>query len=95
MAGEFGAAFAGADRVVVTDVYGSREAPRPGVSGQLVADAATARSGAQVSYVPHRADVAGFLDDHVEAGDLVLTMGAGDITLVPDELAALLASRSA
>jgi len=94
MAGEFGAAFTGADQVVVTDVYGSREAPRPGVSGTLVADAATARSGATVSYVPHRADVAGFLAERVEDGDLVLTMGAGDITLVPDELAALLAART-
>lgn len=94
MAAEFGAAFAGADRLVVTDVYGSREAPRPGVSGLLVADAAIARSGALVDYVPHRADVAAFLAEHVSPGDLVLTMGAGDITLVPDELAALLAARS-
>ena len=93
MAGEFGAAFAGADRVVVTDVYGSREVPRPGVSGKLVADAATARSGAQVIYVPHRSDVAAYLERNVEPGDLVLTMGAGDITLVPAELAALLAAR--
>ncbi len=90
LAGEFGAALAGADEVVVTDVYGSRETPRPGVSGKLVADAAIARSGANVEYVPHRSDVAGYLANHVEAGDLVLTMGAGDITLVPDELAALL-----
>lgn len=93
LAGEFGAAFAGVDQVVVTDVYGSREQPRPGISGKLVADAATARSGAVVSYVPHRADVAGFLEARVRPGDLVLTMGAGDITLVPDELAGLLSER--
>jgi len=92
LASEFGAALAGADEVVVTDVYGSRESPRPGVSGKLVADAATARSGAHVEYVPHRSDVAEYLAAHVEEGDLVLTMGAGDITLVPDELAAILAA---
>jgi UDP-N-acetylmuramate--alanine ligase len=76
--------------VVVTDVYGSREAPVPGVTGQLVADAARG-SGAEVHYIPHMADLAGFLSDRVVAGDLVLTMGAGDITLVPTELAMLLA----
>jgi UDP-N-acetylmuramate--alanine ligase len=89
----FGASLAAADRVVVTDVYPSREEPIPGVTGQLVADAAR-EMGAEVDYVPHRADLARFLSDRVEPGDLVITMGAGDITLVPTELARLLAVRS-
>lgn len=87
---EFGAALAGADAVVVTDVYGAREAPIPGITGQLVASAAQ-RSGARpVEYVPHRGDVAGRLAELVAPGDLVVTMGAGDITLVAGELARLL-----
>ncbi|MGH8875703.1 MAG: UDP-N-acetylmuramate--L-alanine ligase, partial [Acidimicrobiia bacterium] len=86
----FGPALALADLVVVTDVYGAREAPRPGITGRLVADAAD-RAGAPVSYVPHRSDVALHLAERVAPGDLVLTVGAGDITLVPDELALLLA----
>ena len=90
---EFGQAFSGADQVVITDVFGAREAPRPGVTGELVADAAAARTDAKVSYVPHRADLAEFLAARVEAGDLVLTMGAGDITLIPAELSRLLAER--
>jgi UDP-N-acetylmuramate--alanine ligase len=90
---ELGVALAAADRVVVTDVYGSREAPLPGVTGELVASAAR-RSGAEVDYVPHRGDLAAHLAALVEPGDLVLTMGAGDITLVPTELAALLAERT-
>lgn len=83
---ELGAALALADRVVVTDVYGSRETPIPGVTGQLVADAAR-RAGGAVEYVPHRGDVAAHLAGLAQTGDLVVTMGAGDITLVAAELA--------
>jgi UDP-N-acetylmuramate--alanine ligase len=86
---EFGKALSAADRVVVTDVYAAREAPIPGVSGELIANA-VARDKCDVFYAPHRADLAALLAELVEPGDLVLTMGAGDITLVPTELAALL-----
>lgn len=89
---EFGAALATADRVVVTDVFGAREEPVPGVTGELIADAA-ARAGADVHYVPHRSDLADFLLPRVEGGDLVLTLGAGDITLLHTELASRLAER--
>jgi UDP-N-acetylmuramate--alanine ligase len=55
-----------------------------------VADAARTLTDAEVHYVAHRVDLAGFLVGLVGPGDLVLTMGAGDITLLPDELAELL-----
>jgi UDP-N-acetylmuramate--alanine ligase len=90
---EFGAALSGADEVVITDVYGSREEPVPGVTGALVVDSAR-RHGASAHYVPHRGDLADFLGERVAEGDMVLTMGAGDITLVPTELAIRLAERS-
>ncbi|HUO46421.1 MAG TPA: UDP-N-acetylmuramate--L-alanine ligase [Acidimicrobiia bacterium] len=90
---EFGVALAGADRIVVTDVYAAREEPIPGVTGDLVADAAR-RAGAQVQYVSHRADVARTIAPELGPGDLVLSMGAGDITLLSGEIAALLSSRS-
>jgi UDP-N-acetylmuramate--alanine ligase len=89
---EFGAALAVADRVVVTDVFGSREEPVPGITGELIADAA-AREGADVHYIPHRSDLADFLVPRLAGGDLVLTMGAGDITLLHAELALRLAER--
>ncbi len=90
---DFGKALAKADRVVVTDVYGSRETPIPGINGELVAEAAR-QNGAIVDYIPHRVEVAEFLAGQVVDGDLVITMGAGDITLVPTELALLLSERS-
>jgi UDP-N-acetylmuramate--alanine ligase len=90
---EFGGAFAGADQVVITDVYAAGEPPEPGVTGALVADAVAARSESKVHYVQHRADLAAFLADRVETGDLLLTLGAGDITTLAGELAPLLEAR--
>ncbi|MGQ0849457.1 MAG: UDP-N-acetylmuramate--L-alanine ligase [Actinomycetota bacterium] len=89
---QFGQALAAADRVVVTDVYAAREAPIPGVSGELVA-AAAQRLGAEVSYVAHRSEVAELVAAEVAPGDTVLSMGAGDITLLATELGALLGLR--
>ena len=85
---DFGVALSLADVVVVTDVYGAREQPQPGVTGRLVADAATTAGSAEVVYVPHRADLAGVLAEVCRSGDMVVTMGAGDITTVPAELIA-------
>jgi UDP-N-acetylmuramate--alanine ligase len=82
---ELGRAASAADVVVVTDVYASSEAPIPGVSGRLVADAA-ADAGANVRYEPHLTDVVDHLVGVVESGDLVLTTGAGDVTQLGPKL---------
>jgi UDP-N-acetylmuramate--alanine ligase len=75
-----------ADVVVVTDVYGAGELPIPGVTGKLVVDSlAESAPGKRVIYVPRRADLATFLAREVRDGDLVLTLGAGDITMVGEE----------
>jgi len=81
LADELGRALAGADVVVVTDVYAAGEMPEPGVTGQLVADAA-GTAGARVHYVPAVSDVPAVVADLATDGDLVLTLGAGDITQV-------------
>ncbi|MBA2312104.1 MAG: UDP-N-acetylmuramate--L-alanine ligase [Actinobacteria bacterium] len=87
LAHEFGASFGDADRIIVTDVYGAREVPQPGVSGKLVADAVCARlPGRPVAYIPHRGELLSYLATSVRAGDLVLTLGAGDISAVGEEL---------
>ncbi len=86
---EFGRALTGGDRVVVTDVYAARELPVAGVTGELVAQAAR-DAGANVLYVPHRGEIASTLAPLLSDGDLVLTMGAGDITHLPSEIAGYL-----
>jgi UDP-N-acetylmuramate--alanine ligase len=93
---EFGAALAAADLVVVTDVYAAREDPEPGVDGALVAAAAgRARPDLDCVYEPDRAALARRVATLVQPGDLVLTLGAGDITTLPDELAPLLGGGTA
>ena len=80
--------------VVVTDVYAAREDPEPGVDGALVAAAARrARPDLDCVYEPERTALAARVADLVQPGDLVLTLGAGDITTLADELAPLLGAR--
>ena len=76
---EFGCAFDDADRVVVTDIYGSHEAPIPGVTGQIIADEITGRGHRGVSYEPRLEWVQRTVGNMLESGDLVLSLGAGNI----------------
>jgi UDP-N-acetylmuramate--alanine ligase len=88
LAEEFGSALLGADRAVVTDVYPSREAPLPGVTGELVVDAARRSGHRNVSYCADWRDAPPVLAGEVAAGDVVLTMGAGDINRLASLLVA-------
>jgi UDP-N-acetylmuramate--alanine ligase len=84
---DFGGAFDGADRIAVMDVYGAGEPPVPGVSGKLVADAICAQlPGRPVAYLPHRSEVMEYLVRSVRPGDALLTLGAGDVTALGEEL---------
>jgi len=88
---EFGRALTLADRAIVTDVFPAREEPEPGVSGKLVVDAYLAeRPGGPVAYLPRLGDVVEHLAATVRPGDLVLTLGAGDVTRVGEQLLARL-----
>jgi UDP-N-acetylmuramate--alanine ligase len=93
-AAAFGAALGLADEVVVLDVYAAREDPEPGVTGALVADAVPLPPE-RVHYVPRWADVPGVLADLARPGDLVLTMGAGDVTVLGPEVLVELERRAA
>ncbi|MFN2389233.1 MAG: UDP-N-acetylmuramate--L-alanine ligase [Actinomycetota bacterium] len=93
---EFGAAFGDADRIVITDVYGAGEQAVPGVTGKLIADAvSTSLPRRPLAYLPHRSELLDYLEAAARAGDAVLTLGAGDISAVGDELLERLARRSA
>ncbi|MDZ4169089.1 MAG: UDP-N-acetylmuramate--L-alanine ligase [Coriobacteriia bacterium] len=84
---EFGRAFGSADRVALMDVYSAGETPIPGIDGKtLVTSVLEQRPRTAVAYLPHRLDVVPYLAAHVAPGDLVLTMGAGDITSLGPEL---------
>jgi UDP-N-acetylmuramate--alanine ligase len=93
-AAEFGRALGLADEVVVLDVYGAREDPEPGVSGALVADAVPLPASV-VHYESTWSEVPARLADLARPGDLVLTMGAGDITVLAGELVTELDLRAA
>ena len=94
---QLGESLSSADLVVVTDVYGAGELPVPGITGKLVVDALLeAAPSKRAVYLPRRSDVAPFLAREVRSGDLVLTLGAGDITMVGEEtLARLEGARTA
>ena len=91
---EFGQALNGADEVFVLDVYGAREQPIAGVSGATVAE----HVSVPVTYVPDFSAVADRVADAAQPGDVVVTMGAGDVTMLGQEILASLqvkANRSA
>jgi UDP-N-acetylmuramate--alanine ligase len=86
---QFGTAFADADVLVVTDVYSAGEAPVPGVSGRLVSEAVRAQDPRlPVTYVPTWEELRRVVGSMLLPGDLCLTLGAGDLTALPDELLA-------
>ena len=77
---ELGAALAAADVVAVADVYPAREAPIAGVTGKLVVDAlCDARPGFAPGWTPRLEDGAAFLAHRARPGDVVVTIGAGDV----------------
>lgn len=85
-ASQFAEALSLADEVIVLDVYGAREEPLPGVSGALIAEQIT--SGVQ--YEPDFSQVASRVAAVSQPGDLVLTMGAGNVTMLADPIVAAL-----
>jgi len=84
---EFGAALGLADEAFVLDIYAAREDPEPGVTGLLVAGAVP---GGRARFIPDRADVPAAVAAAARAGDLVLTMGAGDVTALGPQIVAAL-----
>jgi UDP-N-acetylmuramate--alanine ligase len=83
LAHEFATALARADAAVVTEIYAAREEPWPGVSGKLVVDDLTeVRPGMPVGWAPTLDDAAVLAADTARAGDIVLTLGAGDVDTI-------------
>jgi UDP-N-acetylmuramate--alanine ligase len=89
-AAEFGAALSAADEVLVLDVYAAREDPEPGVTGKLVSAAVP---GGGAVFLPDKAAVPAVVAGLAKPGDLVLTMGAGDVTTLGPLIVAALRDR--
>jgi UDP-N-acetylmuramate--alanine ligase len=91
-AAEFGAALGQADETLVLEVYAAREDPEPGVTGQLIVDQIP---GGRGRFEPGRDQVPGLLAELAKPGDIVITMGAGDVTALGPPILAALAERGA
>jgi UDP-N-acetylmuramate--alanine ligase len=94
VADSFGAALGLADEVVVMDVYAAREDPEPGVTGALIAERVPLPAD-RVWYEPSWSDAPRRVAAIARPNDIVITFGAGDVTLVGPEVLALLAERAA
>lgn len=92
LAEEFGTAFDRADEVVITGVYAAAEPPIPGVDERLIVDAVRrrGRAGLTVHHIPELNEVTNFIGGQLKRGDVVLTLGAGSITKLADEILKLL-----
>jgi len=92
---EFAQALTSADEVVVTGIYGAREDPRPGVTSALITDAmADLGAGSRARYVPDRLAAAAAIAALSRPGDLLLTVGAGDVTELADPILEALRARA-
>lgn len=88
---ELGASLSPADLVIVTDVYGADQEPIPGVTGKLVVRGIAEAGGrARIAYLPRRSDVVDYLDAELREGDLIVTMGCGDVWMLGDAARAAL-----
>jgi UDP-N-acetylmuramate--alanine ligase len=88
-AAEFGRSLAAADLLFVADIYAAREEPIPGVSGELIVNAAR-KVGAEVHYLPDRAALPAAVTEALRPGDLCVTLGAGDLNAAAREILDLL-----
>ena len=91
LADQFGAAFRGADLTVITDVYAAGEKTVPGVSGELVYRAVK-NAGGEAVYIPTLDDSRKFILTQLQEGDMLITMGAGDVWTLGAQIAVSLAS---
>lgn len=82
----FGEAFSGADLIIINDIYSAGERPIEGVSARLIVSAIEQHEGRDVMYLPTRHEIVNYLAREARPGDLVITMGAGDIWAAGAEL---------
>ena len=91
LAAEFASSFVDADSVTIMDVYSAGEAPIPGVNGKtLVQSILKSNPRSQLAWISHRKDVLPYLSSKLVPGDLIITMGAGDVTSLAPQIVDML-----
>lgn len=83
---EFCNCFADCDELILTDIYAASEAPIPGITSEALAEGVRKALGKEVTYIPRLAKAEEYLEAKAAAGDLILTVGAGDVFKVGEEL---------
>ena len=91
--GEFATAFHAADKVVICDIFAAGEKPIDGVTSEALVKLAREAGHKDITYVPRREELAPWLDAQAKAGDLLITLGAGNIQLTCNEVIELLEKR--
>ena len=84
--GEFLTAFEGADRLVLTEIYSAGEDPIPGTTGEALYQAIKRKGHLDVQFIPDKGDIVAQLAGDLKTGDMVLTLGAGDIYKIGEAL---------
>lgn len=87
---EFGKAFTPADLLILTDIYAAGEKPIPGINGEVIQQEVESQTSQKVIYIKDKEKIARYLSEITESGDLVITMGAGNVYQVGEELIELL-----
>lgn len=87
---EYGSCFQGCDVLVLTDVYSAGEDPIPGIDGELLVKEVKEQTGQQAVYIQNKNEIAAYLQSIARPGDLIMTMGAGDIVKCGEALVDLL-----
>ena len=83
---EFAQAFGEADHLVLTDIYAASEQPIEGIDGETLQTAVEEYTGNHTTYIADKQKIARYLTSIAEDGDLIITMGAGDIYRAGEEL---------
>ena len=90
LAEKFGKAFFDADCVIINDIYSANESPISGISGETIFSEIKKANHRQIKYLPSKDNILSYLYEIIQPGDIIITMGAGDIWTVSEELAAQL-----
>ena len=87
LAEKFGKAFFDADCVIIDDIYSANESPISGISGETIFEEIKKTNHGQIKYLPSKDNILSYLCEIIQPGDIIITMGAGDIWTVAQELA--------